>query len=228
MASVLRFFTTYAPFIFILLVVGLLFALRRLVLAQREARNSIYGLERELSQRHMSQAISALAIIGILGMAEIVLAVFLVPGLPAQSILSTPTTDLLAVPVGTLPPELLATLGALTPVPTATVATAGCIPGQIDITAPKPGDQVSGTVTLSGSANIPNFGFYYYEFALRGSDSWSTIQANGKVVQDGELGKWNTSALATGDYSLRLVVTDNLGQKLPACVVPVRVLAQGG
>jgi hypothetical protein len=228
MAAVLRFFTTYAPMIFILLAVGLLFALRRLVLAQREAHNSIYGLERELSQRHLGQAIGALVIIGILGMAETVLAVFLVPSLPAHSILPTPTTDLLAAPVGTLPPEFLATLGALTPVPSATVATAGCIPGQIDITSPKPGDQLTGTVTLTGSANIPNFGFYYYEFALRGSDSWSTIQANRKVIQDGELGKWNTSALATGDYSLRLVVTDNEAHALPACIVPVRILAPGG
>jgi hypothetical protein len=228
MAAVLRFFNTYAPFIFILLAVGLLLAVRRLVLAQREMHNSIYGLERELSQRHVSQSISALAIIGILGLAELVLSVFLVPSLPAQSILPTPTTDLLAVPVGTLPPELLATLGALTPAPTQTVETVGCIPGQIAITSPKPGDQISGKVTLMGSANIPDFGFYYYEFALRGSENWSTIQANRKVVQDGELGNWDTSNLATGDYSLRLVVTDNQAHALPACIVPVRVLAPGG
>jgi len=228
MAAILRFFVTYAPMIYVLLAVGLMLAVRQLILAQREAHNSIYGLERELSRRHMSRAISGLVLIALVGFAELVLSVFLVPGLPAQDVLATPTTDLLQSPVATLPPELLATLQALTPVASATVAATGCVPGQIDITSPKPGDQLSGQVTLMGSADVPNLDFYYYEFALRGTENWSTIQAARTTIQDGKLGTWDTSALATGDYLLRLVVVNNQTNVLPACVVPVRVLAPGG
>jgi hypothetical protein len=43
------------------------------------------------------------------------------------------------------------------------------------------------------------------------------------VVQ-GSLGQWDTTSVPPGDYQLRLVVTDNQGQALPACVISVRVL----
>jgi hypothetical protein len=81
-------------------------------------------------------------------------------------------------------------------------------------------------VILKGTATVPNFGFYKYEFAPIGTDVWSTVLANNKPVLDGELGNWDTSALVTGDYRLRLVVTDNQGNELPACIIPLRVKAQ--
>jgi hypothetical protein len=109
--------------------------------------------------------------------------------------------------------------------PTATAQATGCIPGQIDITTPKSGDTVNGSIELVGTADVPNFGFYKYEFAPLGSDTWATILANNKVIQDGNLGNWDTSAITPGDYQLRLVVSDNQGNNLPACVVPVRIIA---
>jgi hypothetical protein len=36
-------------------------------------------------------------------------------------------------------------------------------------------------------------------------------------------GSWNTQALVPGDYRLRLVMTDNENQTLPACEITVRV-----
>ena len=42
----------------------------------------------------------------------------------------------------------------------------------------------------------------------------------------GPLGQWDTGTLAPGDYQLRLVVSDNQGQALPACVITVRVSPQ--
>jgi hypothetical protein len=76
-----------------------------------------------------------------------------------------------------------------------------------------------------GTANIPNFGFYKYEFAPIGSGIWGTIVAKNIPIQDGNLGSWDTSAIAAGDYQLRLVVSDNQGNDLPACVIPVRIKA---
>jgi hypothetical protein len=223
MAAVLRFFVTYALLIYLILALGLFLALRRLWMAQQETRQSVYGLERELSRRHMGQAIAALLIIGLLATAELILAVFLMPVLPAASVLSTPTINPLSTPTSQLGPEVLHT--TRTPGSTATVTASGCIPGQIMITAPKPGDVLSGTVTLMGTADIPNLGYYKYEFSPRGTENWSTIKAAHTVVPNGQLGTWDTTALVSGDYLLRLVVTDNLGQELPGCVLPIRVVA---
>jgi len=223
MAAILHFFTSYAILIYLLLVIGLMFAIRSLVRARREMGESLYGLERETAHRHTSQAVAALSLIVFLAIAELVLTVFLAPNLPALSLLVTSTMNPLITPTNTFPPELLATIGVLTPVSTPTAQTTGCIPGQIMITSPKPGDVVKGQVILVGTANIPNFGFYKYEFSPLGTDVWSTIQANREVKQDVELGLWDTSEVSPGDYNLRLVVIDNQGNTLPPCFVPVRV-----
>ena len=225
MKSVLSFFIRFAPLIYLLLAVGLLFGIRRLVQARAEAHESVYGLEREIAHRHARQAISTLALVGFLAVAEIVLVVFLAPSLPALVQVATPTMNPLLVPTGTLSPELIGTLGAEAPGVTPTAQATGCIPAQIDITSPKPGAEIKGQITLVGTADIPNFGFFKYEFAPLGSDIWSTVQASRKAVQSGELGKWDTSAIAQGDYQLRLVVTDNQGNELPACVIPIRIKA---
>jgi len=225
MAAILHFFTSYKVLIYLLLLFGLMFAIRGLVRARRETGESLYGLEREVAHRHMSQAVAALSIIAFLAIAELVLTIFLAPNLPAISLLGTPTMNPLITPTNTISPELLAAIGVITPEPTPTAQTTGCIPGQIMITSPKPGDAIKGSVKLLGTANIPNFGFYKYEFSPLGSDVWSTIEANNEVKLDGELGSWDTSEVSPGDYNLRLVVTDNQYNVLPPCIVPVQVAA---
>jgi hypothetical protein len=223
MASILHFFTSYAILIYLLLFIGLMFAIRSLVRARSEMGESLYGLEREAARGHTSQAVATLSLIIFLAIAEMVLTVFLAPNLPALSLLVTPTINPLITPTYTFPPELLATIGVLTPMFTPTAQTTGCIPGQIMITSPKPGDLVKGQVILVGTANIPNFGFYKYEFSPLGTDVWFTIQADRVVKQDYTLGSWDTSEVTPGDYNLRLVVIDNQGNALPPCVVPLRV-----
>jgi hypothetical protein len=186
-------------------------------------RESLYGLEREAAHRHTSQAVAGLSLIVFLAIAEMVLTVFLAPNLPAISLLVTQTMNPLITPTNTIPPELLATIGVFTPEPTPTAQTTGCIPGQNMITSPKPGDIIKGQIILVGTANVPNFAYYKYEFSSLGTDVWYTIQANHEVKQDVELGSWDTSEVSPGDYNLRLVVLDNQNNALPPCVVPVRV-----
>ncbi len=224
MEAIIRFFVLYAPLVYLLLAVGLLLVIRRLLRSVKEGHVSVFGLEREMAQRRTNQAVAMLVILLLIGLGELVLSSFLAPGLPAASMLTTPTVNLLSVPTNTLSPELVATLGAETSV--ATPGTSGCIPGQIMLTFPEAASEVRGQITLKGTADIPNFGFYKYEVAPLGSDNWSTIQAGREVVVDGTLGLWDTTALTPGDYLLRLVVTDNQGQALPPCVVPVRVVGQ--
>ena len=225
MTAVLQFFAGYSILIYLLLGIGLLFAGRAIFRARRELRAAVFGLERELAHRHLGQGITALTLVIIIGLAEVVLTVFLIPSLPALSIITTPTLNPLITPTGTIPGEFLATINALTPQPSLTAQATGCIPGQIMITKPKAGDVIIGQITLTGTADIPNFGFYKYEFSPSGANNWLSIGAGNQVKQNGDLGNWNTSLITPGYYDLRLVVTDNLANLLPACSVPVQIVA---
>jgi len=225
MVEVLQFLYDYAGLIYLLLLLGAIFAIRQLARARGEQRQAVFGLEKELARRHTSRAAAALSIIGFLALAEFIVIVFLIPALPALTFLTAPTLQFGALPTSTIPPQLLETLNASTPASTAPAESAGCIPAQITITSPKAGEEIRGQVTLMGTADIPNFGFYKYEFAPAGTELWTTVQAGNEPVQDNKLGTWDTSELTPGDYLLRLVVTDNQGEAFPACVVPVRILA---
>jgi hypothetical protein len=224
MAAIYRFLSTYEVLIYIVLAIGLLYFGRWLWRSWSEWRDAFYSLEREFALRRMGRAIAAVSLIVILLCGEIVIASVIVPSLPAAFFLPTPTLDLLATPTGTISAEL-ATQLALTPKPVPTVEGGeGCEPGKLMLTSPKAGTEIRGTVDIQGTVNISNFGFYKYEVAPINSDSWATISAGRKIVVEGSLGAWDTTSVQPGDYQLRLVVTDNQGQSLPACIIPVRVL----
>lgn len=110
-----------------------------------------------------------------------------------------------------------------TPTAVLTSMPEGCTPGQIEWSFPKAGDQVSATVELKGTINVPNLGFYKYEYAKSGEEIWNTIAAGKQPKVDGQIGFWNTSLLEPGDYLLRLVVADNENNLFPACKIPVRI-----
>ena len=226
MGPVYRTLASYEPLIYIALAIGGLFAFRRMWHSWREWRDSVYGLEREFALRRLGQATAAAFFILALIFVEFFIATFIAPSLPATEILATPTLDLLLTPPGTLSPEQ-ATQAALFPV-TQSVPSgmSGCIPDQIMITAPEPGEPVSGTVEITGTANVPNFGFFKYEIAPMGTQNWATISAEREPKVNEILGSWNTSSLTNGDYFLRLVVTDNVGVSLEPCVIAVRVANQ--
>lgn len=223
MGPVYRTLASYEPLIYIALAIGGLFAFRRMWRSWREWRDSVYGLEREFALRRLGQATAAAFLILALIFVEFFIATFIAPSLPATDLLATPTLDLLLTPPETLSPDD-ATRAALSPV-TQVVPSgmSGCIPDQIMITSPEPGDQISGTVNITGTASVPNFGFYKYEVAQMGSQNWATISAGREPKINEALGSWNTSSLTNGDYFLRLVITDNVGVALEPCVIAVRV-----
>jgi hypothetical protein len=226
MVAVYRFLDTYEGLIYLVLLLGGVFAIRWLIKAWREWREAVYRLEREFAQRRLGQSISILLVVLALMVGEFVLASFVIPSMPASVFLVTPTVDLLATPTGTILPAT-ATVLALTPrLAAGAQAGDGCVPGQLEFTSPLPGQEVSGRVELTGTVNIPDFGFYKYEVAPRNSDTWATIQAGRETKVDESLGFWDVSVLTPGDYSLRLVVTDNAGESYPPCVIPVQVVGQ--
>jgi len=226
MGPVYRTLASYEPLIYIVLAIGAMFAFRRMWRSWREWRDSVYGLEREFALRRLGQATAVAFLILALVFVEFFIASFIAPALPASDILATPTLDLLLTPANTLPPAD-ATQAALSPVTQGVPqGMSGCIPEQIMITSPEPGDIISGTVDITGTASVPNFGFYKYEVALLGTQNWATISAGREAKVNTSLGPWNTTSLTNGDYFLRLVITDNIGVALEPCVIAVRVVNQ--
>jgi hypothetical protein len=224
MEALLQFLDSYEIWIYVILgAVGLAY-LRKTLSAWKEWRSAAFGLERENAQRRFSSSITVVILLGLMGMAELVVVSFVSPTVPRLA-LETPTVSLLVTPSATLPP------GVPTPTPGAGEATAemvsassnGCIPGQIEWVSPKPGEEVKGAVDLVGTVSIPNLGFYKYEFSQPGSDSWTIIAGNNKAVVNGKLGVWNTDQLTPGDYLLRLVISDSQDKVMPPCGINVRI-----
>ena len=226
MNAVYRFLATYEGLIYILLALGGLFAFRWLWKSWREWRDSVFGLEREFAMRRLSQSLIVSLLILFLFFGELFLTSFMVPILPASDMLVTPTLDILNQTEGALSGDL--SVGATTVAPILdqpSEQSVGCVPDELIVTSPEPGENVSGTVTLVGTVDINNFGFYKYEVSPQGAEAWATISAGRETVRNGDLGLWDTSSLTPGDYQLRLEVTDNQGQALPPCVISVRVSA---
>ena len=221
MIEIVQFFSKYSLGVYFILIVGLLISLRGFLTILREQRNLVFGLEREIIHQRVVKSLTGVIIIGLLIIGEFTLVTFLSPTLPASSQITTPTVNPLLVPQGTM--NVGQGTEAAKPVSTQMQAS-GCIIGQISITEPKPGQEIQSKVKLIGTADIPNFGFYKYEYAPQGSDTWSTILAGRTAVIDDELGDWDLTELTPGDYFLRLVVFDNINTELPMCIIPVRVI----
>lgn len=222
MANFIKFLAAYEVLIYIVLAIGGMFSFRWLFRSWREWRIAVFSLEREFSARRLARSALISFLLIVFLCSEFLIASFVVPGLPADFFLATPTLDVLSTPTGTLSPGLMTQFAGQ---PQAAPNTTGCMPNQIELEFPAPGEKIQGVIELTGTANTPNFGFYKYEVAPAGSDTWATIAAGSVPVTKGSLGRWDATALTPGDYQLRLVVIDNQGASLPPCVVPVQVVS---
>jgi hypothetical protein len=225
MGTIYRFLASYEGLIYILLALGALITIRWIFRYWLEWREAVFGLEREYAMRRLGQAVALMVIISILFLAELIIASFLAPSLAASSILATPTIDVLNNSGDTNPLDPSAANPTSAPAPgQITALGVGCIPDQLNLTNPTPGQELSATVKLEGTVRIENFGFYKYEVAPQGSQTWATISAGREVVINGELGLWDTSVLVPGDYQLRLIAIDNQGGSTAPCIIPVRIV----
>ena len=229
MEEVLSFFRTYEMWLYVILLLAGLIYIRRFILSWEELRRAAFGLERESAQSHLNQSAGMLVLLFIMAAAIFVIVSFVVPAFPASVPLQTPTMDLLASPSSTLEGELqpeqleTPTVDPLSVTATIEGVGEGCIPGQIILTDPVDGSQVSGVIVLQGTANVQNFGFYKYEVARPGESLWQTIQAGRDIIIESELGQWDTRTMSPGDYMLRLVIVDNQGESLEPCVIRVNI-----
>lgn len=220
MDAFLRFLVQIETPLYLALGLAGFLALRSLLLAWREWRGSVFALEKELASHRMRSAGAAAILLALLALSVFIVVSFVVPFAPASAISATPTPDLLATPQAPLAPG--ASPAAL--LPAAPANATGCLPGQLIITSIQPGQALQGPVELIGTVELPNFGFFKYEYARQGTEEWIPIAAGRDPLRDTSLGVWNTSNLLPGDYQLRIVVTDNTGTALPPCIIPVRIL----
>ncbi len=224
----LQYFLEYETWIYVGLGVIALWQIRKFALAWDELRGALFGMERERARGRLNGAATMLVFLLVIGVIEFSVVTFVIPSVPGAIPLPSPTLDLLATPTITLQPAVAQTAPATTPIPgggEAGTAMPGCVPDQVNLTSPQNDSDVSGMVTLEGTANIPNFGFYTYEIARPGETIWLPLQVGQQPVIAGTLGTWDVSSLIPGEYQLRLVVTDGAGNALPPCVILVRVTA---
>lgn len=74
------------------------------------------------------------------------------------------------------------------------------------ITFPHEGDALQGLVTIVGSNQMVGFVSSEISFAYSGSSTgtWFLIAKSDQIVQNGNLGEWDTSLISDGNYDLRL------------------------
>jgi hypothetical protein len=228
MEVILPYLKNYEVWIYSFLGLIALVYLQKLIIAWRDWQGTVYGLEREIAQRRFSTALTILLLLVAFVLLEFLTVSFVAPTYPQSLSLPTATLDLLATPTVTLAAQVDALSTASSPQLTSAVTVQpqqeGCIPGKIEWLVPKPGQEISQTVELKGTVNVPNLGFYKYQFSKPQEDVWTDIAAGAQPKMEGQIGFWNTSQLVPGDYLLRLVVLDNQNQPFPACVIPVRVV----
>lgn len=224
MNSLLRFLSKYEILFYVISGLVILFSARKTFIAWREWSGSIFGLEKEHSQRKFNQGLTVVVFSILLVAGLFVVNTFITPTIPGIQELATPTIDMTQQPPTATPaPTIVSTGQGLIPTITSYLSR-GCIPEQLDWTDPRNGDTISGKVELKGTVNIENLGFFKYEFSPAGSDTWTTIAAGNTIIKNDLLGGvWDTSNLVPGNYELRLVVNDNENNPLPACMIQVTI-----
>ena len=144
------------------------------------------------------------------------------PSIPS-TVVAVPEEDLAtATPIST---DVVTVLPTATPLPTVVIVPENCIPERINITSPKPGEEVSGVITVEGVVNVEDFGFYKFELAPAHEEIWKPIQVFKSLVEEeGPLYEdWDTSIWPPGAYVIQIVVTETDGTAYPPCRIPIQI-----
>jgi len=238
MTILVKLIADYAIWLYVLLGLVALLFLRAYMVARRERDNSIFALERESASGRMAQATMGFLVTFILIGGVFYTSQSLVEGIPLPEITPTPTA-LIVLPPSPTPPPLLPTptptetprprptlppLETVAPTPDAPqAAPANCLDPGVRISEPGTGAAVSGVIQIIGSASIPDFWYYKFEFRGNGFGDWTFIQRFDTSINGGILGAWDTRSVPSGNYELRLVVVDKTGNYPEPCVVQLSV-----
>lgn len=103
------------------------------------------------------------------------------------------------------------------------------VPGFAEITNPEAGQAINGLITVSGTADHPDFDSYelYFAHDPNTTETWFplTERIETPVQQEG-LALWDSAQITPGTYQLRLVVHTGAGQTLEAIVAGLKLGAR--
>ena len=228
MEELLRFIANYEIGIYVIFGLVILINIKGIVEGVIALRKANFRLEKEVAQKKLRASITIISLLLLFGLSIFILVSVASIRFPGIARIATQTVDVMSTqePAGGGDSTMQETLRVEGQTQTA-IALTGCIPDQLEWIAPVSGDEVSGSVELKGTVNIPNLGFYKYEYRNLADESWTPISAGNKaIIEESFTGRWNTEQLAPGSYALRLVVSDNQNNLLKPCEIEVRVLPQ--
>lgn len=214
MVEVLNLLQSYEVLLYVVAGALALAYLRRIYVARRELRKTIFGLEREALSRRQNQSMVMLVFLGLTVGLVFAAVNYALPQVRRSQLVQAVSTLEVAV---TPSPTPLILYG---------VDLSGCTNLHATIKSPTPGQTVQGNVEIRGSADIADFAFWKYELGNpQAADVWVTLKASNARVTDGVLGPWDSTTVPPGVYQLRLTVTDSKGNSPKPCVVPIQVLS---
>ncbi|MEO1665330.1 MAG: LysM peptidoglycan-binding domain-containing protein [Chloroflexota bacterium] len=102
------------------------------------------------------------------------------------------------------------------------VSIEGCSVAASSVASPGPGQRLSGTFNVVGTATLPE-GFSYYRLEVRPdfATTYNFYSSSETPVNNGVLGNINPALFGPGLHYIRLTVVDNTGNFIEPCVIPV-------
>lgn len=233
MAEIYKFFEQYNQVFYFLLGLAAIYYGWNLYLAIVEIRSAVFGLEQTSAKRRFNQAAVSLFIVFLMGYLVFATVSFLGPWLSPN--LQIPIEVELTQTALENNPELAETpenqlaidngLSTAAPLPTVDLSSDGCIPGEIEITFPRPNTIVTGVISVTGIVNVENFGHYKFEIARADKALWNPQMASDEMkIENSDLfAEWDTSRIQPGDYVIQIVVVLVDNTHLEPCRVPIRI-----
>jgi hypothetical protein len=207
----------YQLWVYAVLGLAVLAYARALLRANHLLGQTLFGLEKEAALEKRNGALAMLIILSALAISVFAIDRYVVPELRAASASPAPSARPTAAPS---PSPLGAGGGPLQ------VDSSGCENPQATLIEPLPGAHISGSFVVRGTAAGDNFAFYTLEIGGLGTNGqWVPLQVGNTLVEEGDLGTLDTSAYSSGEYALRLVVKDTIGNFPPPCVIPITIVA---
>lgn len=118
-------------------------------------------------------------------------------------------------------PTLIATPVPVIPPMTQAYIPQGCMNDGALISAPFPGQVLSGVVSVRGTAALANFSAYHVDVRAASVDGYDFVERGEQPVEGDVLARLNIHDYSDGLHAIRLVVMAAGGSARQTCVIPV-------
>ncbi len=229
MYEILNFLKTYEYVIYFVFGIGAVLYSYRFIMAWMEIRSSVFGLELVSAQRKLNRSAMGLFVLLFFTVIVFVLITFVSPVITPE--LSIPEIDgsIASIATQQSSSEEVVSDGTTTPsaIPTVVIFEEGCIPEEIEITSPEPGETIRGVIEISGTVNVQNLGHFQLDIANSQRALWETLGAGDyNVIDDVLLTSFDSSfPFIPGEYVIQLLVYDNDNEPQTPCRIPVVIAA---